>query len=747
MSHLNVTFKYNNKLSMDISDKLNNSMVMYSLPPDFDPEAFERGMDLIITCYNECKEMEQNGGAKSRSTTVKTTATTARGISRIFSPKTKAAFTRVIRGVLRTGTGLSADIITVGAGGDVVVNSVFAIESSLTFINNLNNFIHAMIGAKELFNKLARIDRSKTIPLVSRLKLDDGLQTFEYQFEVIISDHVNTYGTGMLDEIHQGILNIIDKITTTVSDWIACLFPDTAGLAGEIAKTVLDYVVQNGFTYIYNLISILPDNMQKMITNSFALKKLIRHSVKFLRNLIKNMDPQQMTQLVQALGLKASDLVSNPLLKGALNIGTTVASDVLSVGVKAFNASSKFSSTLSFLPTAQSMIVYIIDRYITPNISKGVNLFNQLFPLFLMFTLFIEKYPLIVSGQLIPNPPTTPALESNDEEPTIIEEKTMITGPAIEEQRTTTSATKRRTITPSSRETEIIPDVKNQTETITVDTAQSPAPSIIQQYFDRGLLSPTYQSDERETVKNKQKLRASKQQTTKRKSTGNKTKTTTESKLTTSTPTTPTSNKRQRKKERRQSQPRKKTTQEEVNLSDYNIFAEPESEKNVTTSTTTITSPTSEGLGKTSRAERRAQRRSQKREELKSGKQTTETTPTTKAQRRVQQTIPKDTETITNTTSPTTSENLGKTTRAERRAKSRAQKKASKQTTTHTTHTTTSHPTIHPTTHTTTTHTTTHPTTTHPTTHVVSPTKQRYSSKKRTTYSRKRKYSHFFEMY
>lgn len=330
---------------------------------------------------------DQSGGKVSQSVIV----------SKIFSPRTRASFTRVIRGIVRTGTGISADIITVGAGGDVVVNSVFAVESSLSFIKNIQQLIISLKSSIQLFNQLFIVDRKKKIPLVSKLNLDDGFQSFQNRFETILNNHIQNHGTKLLDRIYQSILGIIDKITTTVSDWIACLFPDTAGLAGEIAKNVLDYVVKHGYTYIYNLVSILPDNMQKMITNSYALKKLIHHAVAFLRNLIKNMSPNQISQVVQSLGIKLSDFVNNPILKSTINIGTTMASNLASIGITSFSTSSNMT-----LANTQNIIVFVIDKYITPNINQGVDLFNQLFPIFLMFTLFIEDYPKIINGSSIP---------------------------------------------------------------------------------------------------------------------------------------------------------------------------------------------------------------------------------------------------------------------------------------------------------------------------------------------------------
>lgn len=370
---------------MDHQNNLNNDW-----SSNIDWDLFYSGMSILQQCHDECETVKklQIGGASLNETTSI--------LSKVFSPKTKAAFTRTIRGIIRTSAGISADIITVGAGGDVVVNSVFAIESSLTFIKSIDKIVKSLDETEQLFNKLLQVDLNKKIPITSMLKLDNGFSKFEDDFLKIFVEHVQKYGSKNLDEMYKEIMLVIDKIATTVSDWVACLFPDTAGLAGEITKNILDYIIQNGYTFIFNLASILPDNMQKMITNSYALKKLIKDAVKYLRKLIKNMSPQQIAEVVQSLGVKASDMTDNKYLKNAISVGTNIFYQGTSIGLQSVN----LNSSLSLIPKAQSLLVYIIDNYIYPYISPGVDLFNQLFPLFLMFTLFIEKYKLVLTKQI-----------------------------------------------------------------------------------------------------------------------------------------------------------------------------------------------------------------------------------------------------------------------------------------------------------------------------------------------------------
>lgn len=373
------------------------------IPYITDPEAYNNGLKNLFECYDECLKDEQMGGAK-----VKRYSKTSSILSKIFSPNTKSGFTRVIRGAVRTGGGLAADIITVGAGGDVVVNGLFAIESSITFLNQIETLVTSLEDIKSLFDKLMIIDFSKTIPIYSKIRLDGGYQAFEYDFNIILASYVKEYGSKFLDKMHDNVIKIIDKITTTVSDWIACLFPDTAGLAGEISKTILDYIAKNGYSYVYNLTSILPDTLQRMITNIYALKDLVRKSLIFLRDLLKNLNNQQVAEVIQSLGVKASDLTSSGALKSIVGVGTKA--------VTLYAKAISYTPAFLILAQAKKILVYVIDRYVLPNIDTGVDLFDQLYPMFLMFTLYIEQYPSVIKGKITITPPKIVVPPTDNEE-------------------------------------------------------------------------------------------------------------------------------------------------------------------------------------------------------------------------------------------------------------------------------------------------------------------------------------------
>jgi hypothetical protein len=347
---------------------------------------------------SEDKEKSLTGGKKEK----KPNNNTQSFADRIFSEQFKKSLGRVIKGSVRTSTGSVAVLLSVGAGGDVLVNSAFAVASSNSFIKNIYSLVNDMRGAKELFSSLISIDFRNKVPISSKITLDYGFDVFEKNFEAIFSSYIKKYGTRLLSRVYESIQKVLDKVTTTVADWVACLFPDTAGLAGELAKNILDTIVNKGYTLVYNLVSLIPDNLQRMLTNYYSLIDYIKYAVLSLRQILLNLTPEQISEIIKSIGEAAGKFTDSSFNKGAINFGASVASGVAAAGTKLYSMSSAIGSHFSILPKPEEMIVSVIDKYIIPNIVPGCRLFYQIFPLFLQFTLFIEKYDTIVGKHIVP---------------------------------------------------------------------------------------------------------------------------------------------------------------------------------------------------------------------------------------------------------------------------------------------------------------------------------------------------------
>lgn len=303
-------------------------------------------------------------------------------LSAFFSDDTYMALKHIIRTTAKTGLGVGAIAATGGAGGDVIVNSAFAVQSGLGFSQDTIELVKSMNEMKDLFDHLFYFTAEK-VPLRSKLLLDMGLDQFKDDFLVILKQHIGKYDTKTLDKVYQKIISVMDRLTTVLSDWLSTLFPDTAGLVGEVVKKFLDNVVRHGFTYTYNLISVIPPNLQEMLTNPFALKEMIHKAIDLLERLLTNLNPADMANLLKVIADQVGK-VSSPT-GHILNYGAQFASHLTKYN------NFKFPSIVD----GSKMIKYLLDTYIRPNIEFGVNLFDQLLPLYFMFVLYMEEYPII----------------------------------------------------------------------------------------------------------------------------------------------------------------------------------------------------------------------------------------------------------------------------------------------------------------------------------------------------------------
>src|SRR5690606_26469587 len=123
----------------------------------------------------------------------------------------------------------------------------------------------------------------------------DGMQKFDEKFTKALYEFIteSKYGSKYIEKVWILMQKFIDKFITVVSDWIACLFPDTFGLAGEVVYQFLWEIFSNGFTNTYKVISYIPDKLQHLLSNKYELTKFIKQVLQYLSQMLKTMNPEQ----------------------------------------------------------------------------------------------------------------------------------------------------------------------------------------------------------------------------------------------------------------------------------------------------------------------------------------------------------------------------------------------------------------------------------------------------------------------
>jgi hypothetical protein len=280
----------------------------------------------------------------------------------IFSIDVKKSFYHAIKKNMANPNinSLVTNVTKYGATNDVIVNALFAVQSSCNFASNTQELLTILVQNRQLFEHLILFNKNLNFPLISNLNLDRGFSQFEQDFTAVLSkQNINS-----LDFYHNSpsITNILDRMTTLLADWFGCLYPNSTGLNDMICKNVLDHVVNVKYEYMYNLVAVIPDNLQQLITDPIELKLFIKTCITDLITILYKINPNDLVDIV-------SDIQK-----------------------KTCGTDNKILILENFYSKPQEFMITIINHYIVPNIDFSVDLFYQVLPIFLMFVLLMENF-------------------------------------------------------------------------------------------------------------------------------------------------------------------------------------------------------------------------------------------------------------------------------------------------------------------------------------------------------------------
>ena len=128
-----------------------------------------------------------------------------------------------LKDIAAAAASTGAIAVTGGAGGDIVVDTLFAIDTGKEVIEAVQS---AIAGLKEVGQVVGR---------AVRLDISAGPTGFMNEVRAIMSDMMLTVGPkakSVISKLANSIQDIIDRIVRAISKWVAALFPDDFGLAG-----------------------------------------------------------------------------------------------------------------------------------------------------------------------------------------------------------------------------------------------------------------------------------------------------------------------------------------------------------------------------------------------------------------------------------------------------------------------------------------------------------------------------------
>ena len=183
----------------------------------------------------------------------------------------KGTFKNILVDAGQAALSSGAIAVTGGAGGDVVVDVIFAAKIAQDVIEEVTSLIN---GAGEL---------GQIILDVARLDFD-GSDAFEKKVQSLLKRTVKNRFVGdkakeMIEQASEKINEILEKIARAVGKWVGALIPDDFGLGGPAFEALFQRALQeagkNSYAIAVAGIKALPFGAGNYLLDSDALEDLL----------------------------------------------------------------------------------------------------------------------------------------------------------------------------------------------------------------------------------------------------------------------------------------------------------------------------------------------------------------------------------------------------------------------------------------------------------------------------------------
>jgi len=182
----------------------------------------------------------------------------------------------VLRDIAHVAASSGAVAATAGMGGDTIVDALFAIEASAGAMKTIDNLID---GASELGQALANLQG---------LSIKNGTKVIYDKVKRVVLGIIKVAGKKaqeIITKIADQIDSLLERLASTVADWISAALPDDAGLGGPIIRetllAIVNAVAEHPYDLLGKLVNKIPVIMQpEKIKEFFTM--LVDNFVKFL---------------------------------------------------------------------------------------------------------------------------------------------------------------------------------------------------------------------------------------------------------------------------------------------------------------------------------------------------------------------------------------------------------------------------------------------------------------------------------
>lgn len=154
-------------------------------------------------------------------------------------------------------SGLTAAVLSGGAGGDTVVD---AISVSLT--------------SSQLLTELIKPDNAKLMAILN-LDFKDGPLGIERRIDKIYPQLTSA----LLEQLD----NIFELVSKAFADWMSAFIPDDGGITGIFIEDMLMAATNNTYDVLKGVFGMLPENIQELFTTPEKMEQFLRDIIETLK--------------------------------------------------------------------------------------------------------------------------------------------------------------------------------------------------------------------------------------------------------------------------------------------------------------------------------------------------------------------------------------------------------------------------------------------------------------------------------
>ncbi len=175
----------------------------------------------------------------------------------------------LLRDVLRAALDAGAIVLSGGLGGDTVVDIVFAVQGSAEVLSAVDDAINSAS------------DISQAMQGAMATNISSGADAIYQAVEAVIVSIANAgdFAEDIIGQMAETISDLLNKLISSVSDWVATALPDDAGLGGIIFREAMEEVVAQLSTEVYELLKSgfnkLPQEAQTFIADPAAFEAFL----------------------------------------------------------------------------------------------------------------------------------------------------------------------------------------------------------------------------------------------------------------------------------------------------------------------------------------------------------------------------------------------------------------------------------------------------------------------------------------